>query len=200
MRPCLNVTFSLSSLPDPPSREREAPRRQPVPREHPLLARVDLVHDVLGRVRVPRGAGVGHDGRQHPLLDQGVLLDRVDVQPAANVPRDVAVEGPRAGVVGVVLQDDVGRVRRVGGALDELGVAALRVLRVGDDAVPGAETLGEHVEVVAVEMHGVGRDEGVVDYEADGGVGVEVVDCPVGRVGEVAGVGEGQDWVAGVGV
>ena len=116
------------------------------------------------------------------------------------MPRDVAVEGPRAGVVGVVLQDDVGRVRRVGGALDELGVAALRVLRVGDDAVPGAETLGEHVEVVAVEMHGVGRDEGVVDYEADGGVGVEVVDCPVGRVGEVAGVGEGQDWVAGVGV
>ena len=41
-------------------------------------------------------------------------------------------------------------------------------------------------------------EEGVVDYEADGGVGVEVVDGPFGvRVGEVAGVGEGEDGVAG---
>ena len=113
------------------------------------------------------------------------------------MPRDVAVEGPRARVVRVVLQDDVGRVRGVA-VLDELGVAALRVLRVGDAAVPGADALGEHVEVVAVEVHGVGGVELVVDDEAHGGVGAEVEDGPFGvvRVGDVACVGEGEDGVA----
>ena len=57
---------------------------------------------------------------------------------------------------------------------------------VGDDAVPGPLALGEHVEVVAVQMHGVRCYEIVIDYEAHGGVGAEVVDGPVFRVGEVA--------------
>lgn len=115
------------------------------------------------------------------------------------MPRDVAMEGPRAGVVGVVLQDDVGGIVR-GAALQHLRVAALRVLRVRDVAVPFAEALGEHVEVVAVQVHRVRGEKFVVDYEADGGVGAEVVDGPLGvRVGEVACVGEGEDGVAGDG-
>ena len=65
------------------------------------------------------------------------------------------MEGPRARVVGVVLQNDVCRVRG-SAALDQLRISALRVYLVGDNAVPFPETLGEHVEVVAVEMHGVG--------------------------------------------
>ena len=126
-----------------------------IARKHSLLSRIDLVDNVLRRVRVPRIARVLDHGRQHFLLDQGVLLDRVDVQAAADVPCDVAMEGPRARVVGVVLQDDVCRVRG-SAALDQLRVAALRVLLVRDDSVPFPETLGEHVEIVAVEMHGVG--------------------------------------------
>ena len=106
------------------------------------------------------------------------------------MPRDMAMEGPCARVVGVVLQDNVARV---GGraTLDELRVATLRVLCVRDLSVPAAGAFGEDVEVVAVEVHGVGGDEFVVDDEADGGVGAEVVDGPVGGVGEVAGVCEG---------
>ena len=46
----------------------------------------------------------------------------------------------------------------------------------------------------------MGGEELVVDYEADGGVGAEVVDGPLGvRVGEIACVGEGEDGVAGDG-
>ena len=115
------------------------------------------------------------------------------------MPRDMAVEGPRARIVRVVLQHEVRRVR--GRApLDQLHVAALRVARVRDGAVPGPEAFGEDVEVVPVQVHGVRGDEGVVDDEADGGVGAEVVDLPV-RVGggEVAGDGEGEDGGAGEG-
>ena len=85
------------------------------------------------------------------------------------------MERPGARVVRVVLQNNVRGVRG-GTALHQLCVAALRVLRVGDLAVPGSETLGENVEVVAVEVHGVGCEEFVVDYQAHGGVGAEVVD------------------------
>lgn len=68
---------------------------------------------------------------------------------------------------------------------------------MGNNAVPGAEALGEYVEVVAVKMHGVKGCKLVVDDEAHGGVGAEVVDRPVGvRVGEIACVGEGEDGVA----
>ena len=71
------------------------------------------------------------------------------------MPRDVAMEGPCARIVGVVLQNDVGWVCR-SAALDQLSVTALRVSLVGDDSVPFPETLGEHVEIVSVKMHGVG--------------------------------------------
>ena len=123
--------------------------------KHPLLSRVDLVHNVLRRVSVPRIARVLDHGRQHFLLDQSVLLNRVDVQSTAYVPCNVAMEGPRARVVGVVLQNNVCRVRW-SAALDQLCVTALRVFLVRDDSVPFSETLGEHVEIMSVKMHGVG--------------------------------------------
>lgn len=138
-----------------------------ISREHPLLSRVDLIHDIACRVCVPGLAGVGHDRRQHSLLQQSVLLDGVDVQARAHVPGDVAMEGPRAWVVRVVLQDDVPGLAGCVGTLDQLRVATLRVLLVGDFTVPRSLTLCEHVEVVAVEMHGVGGNEIVVDYKAD---------------------------------
>ena len=67
--------------------------------------------------------------------------------------------------------------------------------------VPGADAFGKHVEVMAVEMHGVCGGEGVFDDDADGGVGAEVVDVPlwVGRVGGVALVCEDEEGVAGWG-
>ena len=180
-----NVSFSLPSW------------HGKVPCKHPLLPRINLIHNILRRVRIPRITRILHHGRQHFLLDQSVLLNRVDVQPTAHVPRDVAMEGPRARIVGVVLQHDVCRVRGRA-ALDELRVAALRVFLVRDGAVPFAETLGEDIEIMPVEMHGVGGEECVVDYEAHGGVGVEVVDGPFWVwVGEIALIGEREDRVAG---
>lgn len=67
-------------------------------------------------------------------------------------------------------------------------------MRVSDDAVPGSKAIGQHVEVVAVEMHGVGSREVIIDYEAHGGVGIEVVDLPIGvGVREIASVGEREN-------
>lgn len=71
------------------------------------------------------------------------------------MPRDVAMEGPRAGVIGVVLQDNVCRVGR-GAPLDQLRITALRIRLVGDLTIPLSEALSEHVEVVTVQMHRVG--------------------------------------------
>lgn len=106
------------------------------------------------------------------------------------------MEGPRAWVIRVVLQNNVSRLPRRIGSLDQLRIAALRVLLVGDYAIPSSMTLGEHVEIVPVEMHGVGGYELVVDYDAHRRIGAEIVNSPFGRVGEIAGVGEGEDRVA----
>ena len=114
------------------------------------------------------------------------------------MPGDVAVEGPDARVVGEVLQDDV--ARRGGGArLDELDVAALGVLLMDDGAVPGADALGQDVEVVPVQVHRVGGPELVLDDEPDGRVVAKVVGVPlrVEGVGDVALVGEDEHGVAG---
>ena len=130
-------------------------RHRKVPRKHPLLPRINLIHNILRRIRIPRITRILHHRRQHLLLNQRILLNRIDIQSPTNMPRNMAMERPRARIIGVVLQHDVGRVRG-SAALDELRVAALRVFLVRDDAVPFAEALGEDVEIVAVEMHGVG--------------------------------------------
>ena len=153
---------------------------------------------MAGRVRVPRITSVGHDRRQHSLLQQGRLLNCVDVQTGAHVPCDVAVERPRAWVVREVLQDNVCRSVR-SPALNQLGITALGVGLVGDFAVPLSETFGEHVEVVAVQMHRVGCQELVVNHKAHGGVGAKVVDGPLFGIGEVARVGKREDWMVVVG-
>lgn len=75
-------------------------------------------------------------------------------------------------------------------------IATLRILRMSDISIPGSCTFSEHVEVVAMKMHGVGGDEFVVDYEAHGGVGAEVVHIIIGGVGEVACIREREDGVA----
>ncbi len=119
------------------------------------------------------------------------------------MPVDVAMEGTDPRVIGLVLDDEVARLATVGAAgLEQLDVAPLRVLDVLHGAVPGADAFGEDVEVVSVEVHGVGGGEVVADDDADGGVGAEVVDVPLGveGVGEVALVGEDEEGGAEGGV
>ena len=152
----------------------------------------------MARIIRPSDTGLLDAAGQDPLLQQRLLLDGVDVQARADVPRDVAVERPHARVVGDVLQHDV--ARGGGGArLDDLDVAALGVLLVDDGAVPGADALGQDVEVVPVQVHGVGGRELVLDDEPDGRVVPEVVGVPlrVEGVGDVALVGEDEHGVAG---
>ena len=101
------------------------------------------------------------------------------------MPRDMAMERPDAGVIGFVLQDDVAWFGEGDGLSEDLYVAALGVLLMGYRAVPETGAFGEDVEVVAVEMHGVGGEwEEVVNDQADRRVGAEVVDVPLGVEGE----------------
>lgn len=139
-------------------------------------------------------------GRDLQRLDIRGPFQDVDVQARADVPRDVAVERPDARVVHGELHDDVARLAAVAAGCggQDLRVAALRVGRVGDAPVPGAGPGGEDEHVVAVQVHGVvGDGDVVVDEEADGGVGAEVVDVPfwVLWVGDVARVREEEDRV-----
>lgn len=91
------------------------------------------------------------------------LLDGIDIQPCANMPRNVAMERPDAGIISFVLQNDVAGVSRCAWA-DKLHVAALGVPLVNDGAVPETVAFGKDVEVVAVEVHGVGGElEFVID-------------------------------------
>ena len=65
-----------------------------------------------------------------------------------------------------------------------------------DDAIPLSETFGKHVEVVAVEMHGVGSYECVIDNKTHRRVGAEVIGVPDIWVREIARVCKGEDRVA----
>ena len=75
------------------------------------------------------------------------------------------MEWPDAWVVCVVLKDNVASlsfVREGATRTYDLHIASLGVLLVRDSAVPDPGTFREHVEVVAVQMHGVGGGEKVV--------------------------------------
>ena len=131
------------------------------------------------------------------------MLDGVDVEAGTDVPRDMAVEGPDAWVVGHVFNDDVagchqGTVSGDIGCWHKLHISALRVLCVSlNGAVPLALALGEDPEVVAVKMHGVGDWSGVVDVKANGAIATEIVDVPLFWKAEVTLASRNEDWCTG---
>ena len=74
----------------------------------------------------------------------------------------------------------------VGVAGHELDITSLWVYWVGESLAGIVPVIRcpscENEEVVSVEVDGVGRKGRIVDYEAYGGVGAEVVDVPLSRV------------------
>lgn len=119
----------------------------PLPLSQPTI---NLLHHILLRIRIPIRTSLRHDQRNLHLVDIGGALHECHKQALRQMPRDVAVERPRAGVVGVELEDHMPEGREV------VRVAALRVGGVVDrHAVPFAEAVVEDVHVVAVEMHGL---------------------------------------------
>ena len=113
------------------------------------------------------------------------------------MPRDMAMQWPHPRIIGIEFQYEIPWLVVACSGLYHLRVSSLRVDGV-DCAVPGAYAVGYDPGIVAVEMHGVG-DVGlvVVEDDADGGVGAEVVDIPlgVGWVGCVSLVGEEEDRI-----
>lgn len=151
---------------------------------------VNLVDHILVGVGHPVGARVGHLGGDGVLLNALGLDHELHKQAGRRVPRDVAVEGPHARVGGVELHDNVPA------GLDLLHVAALRVVGVGDGAVPGeAGARGQHVHVVAVQVDRVRRGAVVADDHAHAAVGPQVAHVGERVKGQVARVGLQQGRV-----
>lgn len=150
----------------------------------------------MSTVVSPLAASFCHDRRNNPLLDGSRLLHEVDVETRANVPGNVAVERPDARIVRVVLNHHVTRadsaVSVTVSRLQDLHVAPLGVLDVGDGSIPCTDAFGEDVEVVAVEMHGVRGGDFILHDETDAVVGAEVVNIPLGviRIGGISHIGE----------
>ena len=87
---------------------------------------------------------------------------------------------PRPWIISIKLNDQMSKRRKI------LRIPSLRILRSHDrDAIPRARSVMENVEIVTVQVHGVGTAVVVVDYNADGCVGLEVYDVPfwIVRVG-----------------
>ena len=142
------------------------------------------------RVQIPRIARLRRDLRDVHLVNLLRHLQQIDIQPRRYMPRDMAVKGPHPWIVSVKLNHNIRRRLRVDGSGKQLHVAALGIGRVDDVAVPGSIADGQDPHVVAVDVHGVDdARNAVVNDEADGAVGFEVVHVPFGLVAEVTGVG-----------
>ena len=156
--------------------------------------RIDLVDKISTGELVPVGASLRDSVWNFSIAGgQGAgLLEEIDVETSTDVPGDVAVEGPHAGVVGLVADYDIPRGDLAGGldfaGLDGDHIAAVGVAGIGGDgrAVPFADTGADGPEVVAVKMHRVGDGSGVYDVEENGGVSVKVVDVALSIEGSLA--------------
>lgn len=95
------------------------------------------------------------------------------------MPRNVTMQRPHPRVVLLELKDHISVAR------NDMDVAAQRVGGVDGIWRAGVGTRSglEDEHVVAVEMDGVGRGNGIVDDDTDGAVGAEVVNVPLGRIG-----------------
>lgn len=196
--PPLAFSFLLPSHPRrarSPSRPIAPPHTQPTinPRSqhpHPLGPRIPRITRLPQRSLADR-----------PTTEQ-IRLPRHHIRQEAQtrVPREMAVQGPDAGVVLAPLQHEIAGDQGGARRHDE-DVAALRVGGADDGTVPFAEADGEHLRVVAVEVHGVGGVVVVVDDSADGG-GVARVPCVAGGGGggRVVGQGVGEERVVEVDV
>ena len=69
----------------------------------PLQPGINLIHHIMTRIIRPRHTSLLHTIRQHALLQLGHLLNRINIQSSANMPRDMAMERPHARIVRLVL-------------------------------------------------------------------------------------------------
>lgn len=167
--------------------------------QHALQPRIDDIRDGGVGVSVPITASLPDSVRDDSLQNLVRSFHHVDVQPSRHVPCDVAMERPHPWVVGDILNHHVTRLA-ARSALNQLHITSLSVGLMNNGAVPGADTFGQHVEIVTVQMHRM-RGLAVVDHHhPNAGVGAKVVHVPLRIEGirRVTLVGEQEDWIVHV--
>lgn len=143
-----------------------------------LQARVNLVGHVLVGPCTPVLASLRHCAWDIVVLDIIRTLNDIDVQAGADMPGDVAVERPDAGIVGEELHHNERWGSILLGLLEDLRVTAIGVTWIGDGAVPGAETfrkdlvyfllvsftlLGREIPtIMSVQVHGMSNEGEVI--------------------------------------
>lgn len=70
---------------------------------------INLIDNIICCIITPINTGLVHTLRNLSVLQLLRLLDRINIQSRANMPRNVAMERPDAGVIGLVLQNNVAR-------------------------------------------------------------------------------------------
>lgn len=116
------------------------------------------------------------------------------------MPSAMTMQRPHPRIIRLELHHQMARPRRPRLA-HHLRIPSLRVRRVPRAPIPHAVALGQHEEIVTVQMHrvrGVCGGDGISHVDADIGGFAGVVDVPLFGVGEVALVGFKQDGVAEV--
>ena len=101
MLSCISLDFLLPLHPLRALRHQTP--LQPIPKLPLLQSAINLIHNIIMCIIIPINTKLIHTLRNASLLQQLRLLDRVNIQSRANMPRDVAMERPDARIIGFVL-------------------------------------------------------------------------------------------------
>ena len=109
----------------------------------------------------------------------GWPLQYIYIHASTQMPRDMAMERPDAGIVLIPLQHDIRRLLDGAATRDLLHIPSLWIAWVGDCSIPCPSASGQDLEVMAVQVHWVVGKELVVDDHANRRSAALVEDVPL---------------------
>jgi hypothetical protein len=156
----------------------------------PSHTTINLIHNIGIRVLLPTVTRLLHNKRNRQVTACNIFrpLKNICIQSSTRMPSNMAMERPNSRIVRIELHYHV-TLRP-----NQLNIATLGVVAIGDgDPVPVSGPFVQNLHVVPVKMHWVRGGGGVVDDDADGGVGAEVLSVPFGGVCEISFVCEEEN-------
>jgi hypothetical protein len=146
-----------------------------------LYPGINLRNKVIPAVRGPVFTSLIYTRRHVHRRDVIRTLQKIHIQTGTDVPGQVTMERPDAGVVQDEIDHHVPDSNALHTGLEYMGVSPHGVVEA-DGAVPLAQPFGNNPEVVSVKVHGVLAQVGhavIIEDDPDRGVGSQVVREPV---------------------